>query len=305
MQLTAKSYLRSRAVIARNWLVYKQHSYWAATTQDNFPLDPNSNFAISIASYPKRLHLIPSVFESLARQTVRPRHAFLVLSDEDFPNRNLPTFILTLVERGVEIVWVKNNPFAVKKLIPIYQNKPDYAVCTLDDDTIYGENVLEGLVKTEAEVPGAIIGYWAKALYKKEDKLSIWYRSENPVTELTPMQQVYLLGGGGVLYPPKSLDDKCLDIDAIHKYVPGRGSDIWFWAAARAAGTGHVRASKRITRRMWIPIPQTARTLPKEQPGSDVLEHRFQAVIDFFNIRETLLNELPDLGERHEGNVEK
>lgn len=261
---------------------------------NNFPLNPTSNFAVSIASYPKRLHFVPAVFESLARQTVQPRHAFLVLSDEDFPNRVLPDFILSLVERGVEIVWVKNNSFAVKKLMPIYQKKPDYAICTLDDDTIYGPQVIEGLLKTAQNNPGAIVGYWAKSLYRKEAQLSMWFRNNEAVTEATPKAQVYLLGGGGILYPPKSLHDRFLNVEAVHKHVPGRGSDIWFWAAAKAAGTDHICAAKHIKRRMWLPIPQTSRTLPRERPGGDVLEQRFQSTIDFFGIREQLLDELPN-----------
>ena len=288
--------LRKSAVLARNHAVYRQHAFWAATTRDAFPLNPNSHFVISVASYPKRIHLVPAVFESLARQTVKPRHAYLVLSVEDFPDGSVPAGVRRLAERGVEIVWTKNNPFAVKKLVPVRGLNPGCAVCTFDDDIIYAPDVVEGLAHQARQTDQAVVGYWGKSLYRVGTKLGMWYRDASPADEQSPAGATYLIAGSGVWYSPDSLHESVTDLDAIHRIVPGRGSDIWFWGAAHAVGSKHVCISSRARSRMWIPIPQNTRTQPRERPGADVLERRFQMAIDYFGIRKKLLAELPDRG---------
>lgn len=291
------STLRTTLVLARNYTIYREHAFRAATRREAFPLSPKSNFVISVASYPKRIHLVPAVFESLARQTLKPRHAYLVLSVEDYPNRSVPRGIRKLSELGVEIVWTENNPFAVKKLVPVWGRHPDCAVCTFDDDIIYGPKVLEGLAHHAGTTDRRVVGYWGKSLYRKGTTLGMWFRTPTPANEQTPTETVYLIAGSGVWYAPGSLHDSVTNLEAIHRIVPGRGSDIWFWAAALAGGGQHLCISSMAHSRMWIPIPQNTRTQPRDRPGSDALEQRFQMAIDFFGIREKLLAELPDHGE--------
>lgn len=285
--------LRQKAITARNYLIYRQHAFWAATAKKPFPLDANANFVISMASYPARIHLVPAVFESLARQTVAPRRAYLVLSVEDYPDRMVPKPIQKLAARGVEIVWVENNPYAVKKLMPVWGRDPDCAVVTFDDDFIYSPSVLEQVKNVAAGREKCVAGYLAKALYRKGMQLGMLQRQPEGPTRSTPPEHLYFLAGCGTWYSPESLDERVTDLEAVKSLVPGRGSDIWFWAAAHAAGSDHIWVPPP-HQRMWFPIPQTRKTVPRETPGRDVMEQRFQAVIDYFGIREKLLRELPD-----------
>ena len=288
--------IRRKAVLARNYAVYLQHAFWAANARGRFPLDPSADFVISVASYPARIHLVPAVFESLARQTVKPRHAYLVLSHEDYPGECVPKPIAKLAEGGVQIVWTRDNPYAVKKLIPIWGRHGDCAVCTFDDDIIYGPSVVEGLKARAAGRGKCVVGYWGKALYRKCGQLGMWFRAEGGLSEATPSAQIYLLGGGGIWYSPGALHPDVTDLEGVRSIVPGRGSDIWFWAAAHAAGAEHNWVANGSRSSMWIPIPQGIKTRPLEQPGGEVLERRFQMAIDFFGIRDKLLRELPDHG---------
>ena len=288
--------LRRKAVLARNYAVYLQHAFWAVNARGRFPLNPSADFVISVASYPARIHLVPAVFESLARQTVKPRCAYIVLSEEDYPGERVPKALAKLVDRGVEIVWTRNNPYAVKKLVPIWGRHKDCAVLTFDDDIIYGPRVVEGL-KTRAAGKGkCVVGYWGKALYQKRGELGMWFRVHGGPSESTPSGEIYLLGGSGVWYSANALHPNVTDLEGIRSIVPGRGSDIWFWAAAHAAGASHLWVPAGARSRMWIPIPQTHRTKPLESPGDEILDQRFQMAIDFFGIREKLLRELPDYG---------
>lgn len=283
-----------KAVFLRNYLIYQKKSFLAAVTQKKLPLNPKADFVITLASYPNRIHLLPAVFESLACQTAMPRHAYIVLSEEEWPGLKIPKVIQKLVNRGVEIVWTKNNQYAVKKIVPIIGRHLDLKIITLDDDVLYGPRVLEELVSFENKEKGCIVGHVGKALHRRATKLGMMFRDEEPANLETNSSQVYLIGWGGILYPPASLDPRVTDMSAINRIVPGRGSDIWFWAAAVAAGTKQFCLGTPTKKELGIEIPQSSKTMPRDRPGHDVMEERFQETIDFFGVRELLLEQLPD-----------
>jgi hypothetical protein len=286
------------AVLARNYAVYKQHAVWAATTKARFPLDPTSNFVITMASYPGRIHLVPAAFESLARQKGTPRSAYLVLSDEDFPRRIIPKSISRLAERGVTIVWNSGNPYATKKLTEVWGRDPDCSVLAFDDDFIYAPNTIANICTAANGRKKTVVGYVGKKLFRKGQTLSMSYRDKSPADAHTNPRQTYLQGGLGTLYQPGSLHEDFLNKDALRSIIPGRGSDIWFWAAACAADSDQICISSLRHSRMFLPIPETRTTKPKDKPGWVVLEERFQKAIDYFGIRDKLLKELPDYEER-------
>mgnify|MGYP006435621021 CR=1 FL=1 len=278
----------------RNFLIYKFYDLQAKISSKPFPLDPEVNFVTSIASYPKRDPLLPAVFQALSKQTVKPKKMVLVLSVEDYPEQRLPRHLGKLEQRGVEIVWVKNNPYAVKKLIPVMEKYPELDLITLDDDIIYHKSLLQGLITKAKGKNKAVMGYVGKTLHRKNNDLHIYYREKKPCNLQTPAEQVYLIGWGGIYYPAHSLDNKVLDMDAVHEIVPGRGSDIWFWAAAHANNTSQLCLGIPSHYNLGIPIPQNTSTKPKDQPGHDVLTERFQKTIDYFGIREKLIRTLPN-----------
>jgi hypothetical protein len=134
-------------------------------------------------------------------------------------------------------------------------------------------------------------------MVQRDGKLGMYYREPSPANENTDPSQVYLIGWGGIYYPPGSLHEKASDMDAVHKIVPGRGSDIWFWGAAHAKDTKQICLGVTKDYNLGIPIPQNKHAAPKDQPGYNVLLERFQKAIDYFEIREKLLEELPDAFE--------
>lgn len=280
-------------VYLKHLAIYKKWHYLAKLNQTKFRSNPEAQFVASIASYPKRVHLLPAIFEALNQQTVVPQKWILVLSEEEWPDLKLPNFLNKLVKRGLEIIWVKNNPYAVKKLVPVIEKYPSLAIVTLDDDIIYHKSLLEGLIEKSLEDKRAIIGYVGKGLLKKGEELDMYLRENAPAQLSTPSEQVYLIGWGGIYYPPCSLHEKVLNMNEIHRIVPGRGSDIWFWAAAIANPTKQICLGLPKDYNLGVPIPQNTNTQPKDQPQTDILLNRFQMTIDYFGIRETLLANLP------------
>lgn len=288
--------LRKRLVLFRNYLVFKKFDLLAKISKKSMPVDENASFVVSIASYPKRDHLLPAVFEALSGQRALPKKWILVLSVEDYTN-GLPRHLKKLEDRGIEILWVQNNPYAVKKLIPVVEKYPELGVVTLDDDTIYGKTLLSLILDYSIQNPNTITGFIGKALVKKNGAIGMWLRENKPSNISTNSDQVFLIGVGGIMYPPHSLDIRFLDMEAVHEIVPGRGSDIWFWAAAVAKGTRQVCLGTPHDKHLFISIPETKQTKPKDTPGDGVMEQRFQMAVDYFGIREKLLEELPDLTE--------
>ncbi|MEZ7500367.1 glycosyltransferase [Flavobacterium sp. Arc3] len=257
-------------------------------------MNPQATFVVSIASYPKRSHLLPAVYEALNKQKTVPKKWILVLSEEEWPDLTLPNYLNKLVKRGLEIIWVRNNTYAVKKLVPVLIKYPDLGAITLDDDIIYGSNLIENLVTNTYAKKGNIVGHVGKTLIKKNNELNMMFRDTVSTNINTNTNQVFLIGWGGIYYPNNSLSPKVKDADAIKKIVPGRGSDIWFWAAALAQNTKQYCIAPHSAGILGIPIPTTKSTKPKDTPAADLLERRFQMSIDFFEIREKLLANLPN-----------
>lgn len=289
-----KTTLKQNLVWLRNYLVYRKFDVLAKIRQSKFRTDSKAQFVVSIASYPQRSSLIPAVFQALNHQTTIPQKWLLVLSEEEWPNKILPHYLRKLESRGIEIIWVKGNTYAVKKLVPVIERYPNLGVITFDDELIYGKYVIEKLIKSSLQNKGSIVGHVGKKLIQKNGELKMMHRDETDADLDTPSCQIYFLGGSGTFYPAGSLNAKVLDLEAITKIVPGRGSDIWFWAAAVANKTKQICLGSKKDRSLYFTIPLSKKNAPKDIPGADVMEHRFQMAIDFFDIRSQLLSNLPN-----------
>lgn len=286
--------LKKNIIFLRNLFIYKKWDFLAKINQTKFDTDPQADFVVSIATYPKRAHLLPAVIEALNQQTQLPQKWIVVLTEEEWPELQLPKYLNKLIQRGLEIVWVKNNSFAVKKLLPVMQKYPDVGVITLDDDIIYNKSLVQGLLNNRIENPKTIVGYVGKAMVKKENQLHMYYREKNAADKNTPSIQVYLIGWGGIYYPAGSLHEKAFNEDEVRRIVPGRGSDIWFWVAALANNTNQICLGLPKDYNLGVPIPQNDKTKPKDRPKTDVLLERFQLAIDYFEVREKLIKLLPN-----------
>lgn len=281
-------------VILRNYYVYLRYQLKSKVTKKPIPTNDKANFIVSIASYPKRDPLLPAVFQALSEQTYPPKKYVLVLSEEDYPSRNIPEYLEKLESRGIEILWNRNNPYAVKKLVPVVEKYPDLAVVTLDDDIIYHKYVLQNLTDNEYAANNYVVGHVGKAMHRSKTDIKMFYRIAKEVDEKTPTEEVYLIGWGGIYYPPKSLDSKFMNKKQINEIVPGRGSDFWFWAAAISQGTKQACIGIPKKFKLGIPIPLNEKTKPKDMPDLNKLEERFQRTVDYFEIRAKLIDSLPD-----------
>lgn len=155
----------------------------------------------------------------------------LVLSDEEFPDRELQRRIRQQERRGLEILWTPHNTRSFKKLLPTRLAYPDSTIITIDDDLIYVPWLVSGLTSCAIEHPNAIIGHRGWEVRPEGNGLAP-YITWAKASRSTPSDRVFLTSGGGTLYPPGVLPIELLtDIDLALKLCP-TADDIWFWAVA-------------------------------------------------------------------------
>lgn len=195
-----------------------------------------SDVIVSLTTYPGRVRTAWRTVESLLRQSVGPKKVVLVLSDEEFPARELPPHFQAQRPRGLEVMWIPHTLRSYQKLIPVLSSHPAHTIVTADDDVFYPRDWLEGLLRESARRPGWILGYRGLELPLAEEIDNRLWTEWPPASERTPPQRVFLTGVSGMLYPPQSLTGTALDVDLAFKLCP-TDDDIWTWAMAAIVST--------------------------------------------------------------------
>jgi hypothetical protein len=126
------------------------------------PITGAAPVAVSLTSYGKRLEIVGHAIESIARGPVRPRRMILWVSDDGFDLAAYPR-LARLEKRGLEIL--RSADFGPHKKSHPYVEA--YAadgldLVTADDDIMYPQGWLAGLIAARRAHPGEFVGYRAK-----------------------------------------------------------------------------------------------------------------------------------------------
>ena len=154
----------------------------------------------------------------------------MVLTQEEFPDgeKNIPSEILVLKEKGLEILWVDNNLKPHNKYFYTMQKYPQAAIITIDDDILYATDTIKKLVDSYKKFPKAISALCT-------NKLITEYTKVHPYSQSIPCYDTYIHsprfdltaeGFAGVLYPPSILPKETFNIEVIQKCAP-LADDIW------------------------------------------------------------------------------
>ena len=193
---------------------------------------------VSLTTFPARIRTVWATIETLFLQEAMPDAIVLVLSDEEFPDRRLPSSIRRLERRGLIVLWTGRDLGSYDKLIPTRRAFPEATIVTVDDDCLYSESMLGGLLAASSDRPSHIVGHRGRdpivGVAGRFQPYVEWKRAgPESDTEL-----VLLTGLGGILYPPNAaLDGLLLDVESALRHAP-IADDVWFWGAARAVGIG-------------------------------------------------------------------
>ncbi len=175
---------------------------------------------VSLTTYPKRIHLIPQVLESIYRQTRQPEEILLWLAEEQFPGKeaDLPEDLLSLAkENRLTIRWCDDlKPH--KKYYYTFQEYPDDLVVTIDDDLLYLRDTLETLYNSYLLYPEAVSTVRAHLITLDAENRILPYTSwiqESDSWRSKPSMQLVATNGAGVLHPPRLYRKETFDKQAI------------------------------------------------------------------------------------------
>lgn len=200
---------------------------------------PADGLLVSLTSTSRRIGTIEPVIRSLLAQD-RPAPVILWLStdpyllDEGVPATSVPDALCRLEGPRFAIRYTPNiGPH--RKLLPARRLHRG-PIVTADDDTLYPADWLRRLLNLAERHPGVVCALRARRMARAADGSLLpylrWPRWDGEV----PHRDCFPTGKDGVLYPPGALDPRVDDVEALARLAPSN-DDIWFKAAALAAGT--------------------------------------------------------------------
>lgn len=239
---------------------------------------------VSLTSYPGRISTLFLTIESLIRQDYSNYIVVLYLSDDQFPERKLPSRLTRLVKRGLIIKYVSGDIRSFKKLHYALQEYPNLPILTADDDIIYPRNWLSCFIKAHEKYPRDI-------LYARGHKIQFLESGEigkyEEFTEPNPYKaymNVIPTGVSGIFYPVNSFHKDVLNTDIFLKYTPF-ADDVWYRIMAIMAGVKCRLIYNQSTH--FTPIIGTQfNSLRNTNLNSTGLNNdaQLRAVLDFYNL---------------------
>lgn len=184
---------------------------------------------VSLTSFPSRINQVNIVIETLLRQTYQPHKIILWLAKEQFDSIDtLPKKLIKLTKNSLFEIKFCDDLRSHKKYYYTMKNYPKYYVITVDDDTLYPENLIEKLVLKSKKYPNTIICNNAH-LITFDNNCSMrsyieWKSGADGFVESSFL--LVPIGAGGVLYPPNSLNKEVFNKKNIKSLCP-LADDLW------------------------------------------------------------------------------
>jgi hypothetical protein len=195
----------------------------------------DNEIIISLTTYGRRLFDVYLAIESIMQQTLKPNKIVLWISEEE-KNETLPLILQKQQKRGLEIRYCKDIR-SYTKLIPALRVFPSSTIITIDDDHLYGFDLIENLVAAHKKSPKLV---YCNRLHRmklvspnsleKYNKWTLNYKN----SDISPLN--FPTGVGGVLYPPHCFNDEVFN-EAVFTDICKYADDVWFKAMALLNGT--------------------------------------------------------------------
>jgi glycosyltransferase involved in cell wall biosynthesis len=193
----------------------------------------NPLLIVSLTSYPQRMKTIHFTLHTLLNQSIKPDKIVLWLAKEQFSRgeKDVPRKVRRLKKYGLSIEWC-NDIRSYKKLIPSLKAYPNDIIVTADDDIYYPNNWLQLLYNSYLNNKNLVHCHRAHKIHLDANNSILPYKDWDRQTEDRASSfLIFLTGGGGVLYPPNTLNSAVVKDSLFLKLTPD-ADDIWFWAMA-------------------------------------------------------------------------
>ena len=190
---------------------------------------------INLTSFPKRYKHLHLTLKSLLMQNMRADQVNLWLYKDDIAQ--LPESVKELTQHGLKLHSVAHDTRSYKKLIPALSNYPGAYHVTADDDIYYRPNWLETLANELQPKKQEILFWRAHRVTRYANGTPKPYRKWEPKTEHRgPSNDLFFTSGGGVIFPPGSLEPTVTDINLAQQLAP-YADDLWWYVMARLNNT--------------------------------------------------------------------
>lgn len=196
---------------------------------------------VSLTSYPARYGKLHLVIESLLKQKLKANQIVLYLYEGEA--NGLPTELLRLQSKRFRIVKVPENIRPHKKYYYAFQDYPHDLIITVDDDVMYPDDLVQNLYQKHLQFRDAVIcGRCRKPVFSESGKrlpYNSWplYKKEDQ-----PELSLVATGVGGVLYTPRLLDQRVLDLSSLKELALNQ-DDLWLKTMELLKGTKTVLVS--------------------------------------------------------------
>ena len=191
---------------------------------DKIMTDPDGP-VVSLTSHGERIDTVFYTIESIRHGSIKPSRVILWL-DEEEKDKPLPEALQRLQAAGLEIYYADNIGPHQKYYRFVEQNEEfSKPLVTADDDVIYPEDWLKGLVEAYREKPSVIHCYRTYRMRLRNGKFiahNDWQESESDV----PSYLNQIMGSSGAIYPPKFLEYVKRVGDGFRSKSP-TSDDIW------------------------------------------------------------------------------
>lgn len=185
---------------------------------------------VSLTTYPARVGKVHLCIESILRQKCQADMVILWLASSQFPYENsIPAELIYLKDKGLTIRYCEDIR-SYKKVFYTAQEYPSEIIITADDDTLYPENWLEGLMNEYERNPDCVICYRAHKFSFDGDVIAPYdsWNFQSPGIK-GPDDMLIPIGVGGVLYPPGYFTNVDFNIEVIRNLCPTT-DDLWLKA---------------------------------------------------------------------------
>lgn len=240
---------------------------------------------VSLTTIPDRIDKVWIVIESLLRQTYKPDKIVLWLAEKDFKGIQLPTQLERQRKRGLDIRFC-DDIRSYKKFYYTVKENPNAYIITVDDDLIYSEKMVEGLIKEYRNSPGCVICNRSHLMKVRNGKLvpyNSWemYEKRERITAQASYQN-FFTSGGGTLIPFFLMDKRTFDKEVFMNISP-TADDVWLNFMAWVSGLKTKNTASGLG--FLIQIPSSASgglcRLNRYKNHNDV---HIRNVIDYLNI---------------------
>jgi hypothetical protein len=182
---------------------------------------------VSLTSFPARIDRLWLVIESLLRQTYKPNKIILWLATSQFPNVDaLPKKLLFLANRGLEIIFTDEDLKSHKKYYYAFEKFPNDIIITVDDDVFYNSHIIEYLIHSHTNYPDCICCNHASKITFKDKNLMPYLQWQSLEKASGPANNIFPIGVGGILYPPKILHGEVLNKKVFMENCK-TADDVW------------------------------------------------------------------------------